>query len=240
MRLCTCLRQAAPPATLADALIHDPGRLAALCAALCQCFAFEKASAALLLFTVPEGSAYVPPARKALGPDKTLAGDPDIADRAAEAGGMHGTPAAQDFEARRESGAAGTSQAAPGAPPSQEEQDAESAQERESASGRPAAQLAPSPAHPAHARPDGPPAVLLPRMPMGLALAADPRTYQALAGVARGVGRMAAAAGAGPSSQSVARTYNKFLERLQTRICAQHECESRSGERCFRPAHVTW
>lgn len=180
--LCMCLRQAAPPATLADALVHDPGRLSALCAALCQCFAFETSSAALLLFAVPDGSAYVPSARK------TLVGDPGTSSQT------------QEPEARGDLGA--DEMATPGTAPSPEGQDAESAHEPESASGRPAAQVAPSPAHPAPAQDvacDAPPAVLLPRMPMGLALAADPRTYQALAGVARGVGRMAAAAGAGLS-----------------------------------------
>ena len=174
-----CLRQAAPPAALAGALIHDPGRLAALCAALCQCSAFEKSSAGLLLFAVPEGSAYVPTARKTLGPDRARAGDPSTASQAqaAVAGTMHGTPAAQEPEARAEYSAAGASQAAADVAPSETGQDAEPGQEQGSASV-------------------GPPAVLLPRMPMGLALAADPRTYQALAGVARGMGRMAAAAGA--------------------------------------------
>ena len=211
--------------------MHDPGRLAALCAALCQCFAFETSSAALLLFAVPEGSAYLPPARKALGPDRTLVGDPNIAAPAAEAGTMHGAPAAQEPEARGVHSAAKMSEAAPDTKPSQAGQDAVPAHEPESASGQPAAQVAPSQAEPALAQgatSEAPPAVLLPRMPMGLALAADPRTYQALAGVARGMGRMAGAAGARHSPVLVPGVYYWCSERSD--VCVlQHEDRCRSS-----------
>lgn len=131
---------------MAAALVHHPGQLAALCAALRQCFAFDGTGARLLLFAVPEGGAYLPPPSAAgLLPGSRSDPDPDPTPSTAEEAGEAGQP-------------------------------------RAASEGAPRAIAAP--------------AVLLPRMPVGLALAADPRTYQALASVARGAGRMAAAAGA--------------------------------------------
>ena len=194
---------------------------------------------ALLLFAVPEGSAYVPPARKALGPDKTLVENPGSAPQAAEAGAMHGAPAAQEPAARGAVNSAEVSEAAPDAASSQAGQDAVPAQEQEAASGQPAAQVAPSPAHPSLAQgmaSDGPPAVLLPRMPMGLALVADPRTYQALASVARGVGRTAAAAGAGHSLFLVPVMY--CCERPVSLRCTMRTNAAQARQGCSSESYI--
>ncbi|KAK9867939.1 hypothetical protein WJX84_006608 [Apatococcus fuscideae] len=69
-----------------------------------------------------------------------------------------------------------------------------------------------APSWPAGAGPENPPAaVLLPRMPAGLALLGDPSSYEAVAGVARGMGRAASSAGGtvlhAPAIRSLA-TYN--------------------------------
>ena len=200
--------------------MHNPGQLAALCAALCQCFAFERSGAGLLLFAVPEGGAYEPRPR----PADALPASPSPSDldpgaapgvKAGEAGrpwwperlpngaaalhevqtpgggsgvdyGQTGDPGEGTSEPWLNRGVAEGSGAAAGAAPGQAGRAAEP-----SGSLEPSKTLA--------SAPEGAPAVLLPRMPVGLALTADQRTYQALAGVARGAGRMAAAAGAVPS-----------------------------------------
>lgn len=227
--------------------MHNPGQLAALCAALCQCFAFERSGAGLLLFAVPEGGAYEPRPRPAAAlpaspspthPDSDAA--PDV--KAGEAGGLWwperlpsgaaalhevqtpgggsglddgqtGDPGEGTSEPRLNRGVPGASGAAAGVAPGQAGRAAEP-----SGSLEPSKTLAPAP--------EGVPAVVLPRMPVGLALAADQRTYQALAGVARGVGRMAAAAGAVPSRGSGFRagvndlTFSGFLYDLQAPVGA--------------------
>lgn len=208
---------------IAAALVHNPGQLAALCAALCQCFAFERSGAGLLLFAVPEGGAYEPrprPLAALPASPSPSEPDPDAAPgaKASKAGGLWvpeplpsgtaalhevqtpgggsgcdggqtGDPGESTPEPRLNRGMAGASGAAAGAAPGQAGRATEP-----SGSLEPSETLAPAP--------EGAPAVLLPRMPVGLALAADQRTYQALAGVARGAGRMAAAAGAVPSRGS--------------------------------------
>jgi len=74
---------------MAAALVHHPGQLAALCAALRQCFAFDGTGARLLLFAVPEGGAYLPPPSAAgLLPGSRSDPDPDPTPSTAEEAGI--------------------------------------------------------------------------------------------------------------------------------------------------------
>lgn len=166
--------QAAPAATVADAVLANPARRATLASAFCAAFDFERAAAPLLLHAGASDA----------GPRSLISAGAD-ADDEADYGASDGASGSAPAAAGAVAGGTAAQVPAP-------EDGSTAAAEWMTAAA--AAAAAPGRAEDVAGQAA---AAALPRMPMGLAFVGSRRAYTALATAMRLIGRLAVSAGPG-------------------------------------------